>query len=81
MTPCCSVWALLKGPAHPLPLMTPQAAMPRLHGAEGTRGRGEAESDSYSYSYTWRTVSPSSSDEERPEEQSEERSEEQSPGI
>ena len=45
MTPCCSVWALLKGPAHP------QAAMPPSYGAEGTHGRGEADSYS-SYSYT-----------------------------
>ena len=58
MTPCCSVWALLKGPAHP------QAAMPPSHGAEGTHGRGEAESYSYSYS-----PSSEGSEEERSEEQ------------
>ena len=38
MTPCCSVWALLKGPAHP------QAAMPPPNGAEGT-------DESYSSTY------------------------------
>ena len=39
MTPCCSVWALLKGPAHP------QAAMPPPNGTEGT-------DESYTYTYS-----------------------------
>ena len=67
MTLCCSVWALLKGPAHP------QAAMSHSQDAESTHGSGDTESYSYHSSYT------GSSDRSEDERSEEERSAERPP--